>query len=178
MASATAPSVPGFIGTHSVDLIRYLLGPIVEVLAVPTNINEHLGVEDTVHLFVRTRGGTQASVDLSWSLGKVRPSYVDIYGARGRLSVGWKQSQLLRNGASEWENFGSGYDKVAALSRVIHNFCHAVAGDEPARVTAEDALASVEVIEKAYESLESKTWVSVEESPEHPTERAPELRSV
>ena len=148
-------------GTHSVDLVRYFLGPIAEVHAVEGKNIQRLPVEDTVRLFMRSDGGVMASIDLSWSLNKELPSYLDIYGSHGTVRVGWKESRYRQAGSSDWVVFGSGYDKVQALRRQLENFCAAVRGREPLLLQAEDAIASVEVIEAAYRSLRDNHWVKV-----------------
>jgi predicted dehydrogenase len=148
-------------GTHSVDLVRYFLGPVAEVSAVEGKNIQRLGVEDTVRLFIRSVGGVMASIDLSWSLNKELPSYLDIYGSRGTVRVGWKESRYRQTGSSDWVVFGAGYDKVQALRRQLENFCRAIEGREPLLITAEDAIASVEVIAAAYSSLRDSHWMPV-----------------
>ena len=64
--------------------------------------------------------------------------------------------------------FGSGYDKVGAFTRQLQNFAGAIRGREPLRITGEDAIASVEVIEAAYESLARDHWVPVAGSGSRP----------
>jgi predicted dehydrogenase len=155
-------------GTHSVDLVRYFLGPVVEVNAVEGKNVQRLPVEDTVRLFMRSHDGVMASIDLSWSLNKELPSYLDIYGSHGTVRVGWKESRYRQAGSSDWVVFGTGYDKVQALRRQLDNFCAAVRGSEPLLIQAEDAIASVEVIEAAYHSLRHCHWVAVA----HPLEPA------
>jgi predicted dehydrogenase len=59
--------------------------------------------------------------------------------------------------------FGSGYRKVACMGAQVANFCAAIRGTERIVVTAEDAIASVAVIEAAYASLARSDWVSVRE---------------
>jgi predicted dehydrogenase len=148
-------------GTHSIDLVRYFLGPIAEVNAVEGKNVQRLPVEDTVRLFMRSADGVMASIDLSWSLNKELPSYLDIYGSHGTVRVGWKESRYRQAGSSDWVVFGSGYDKVQALRRQLHNFSAAVRGREPLLIAAEDAIASVEVMEAAYRSLRHCHWVPV-----------------
>ncbi len=148
-------------GTHSVDLMRYFLGPLAEVHALEGKRSQGLRVEETVALFIRSRSGVICSIDLSWSLSKPRESYLDIYGARGAISLGWKQSRYLNFARSEWVNFGTGYDKIQAFRSQIDNFARAIRGQEPLMITGEDAIASVRMIETAYQALRQNRWTPV-----------------
>lgn len=152
-------------GTHSVDLVRYFLGPIAEVHAVEGKNVQGLPVEDTVRMFIRSTDGTMASIDLSWSLSKELESFLDIYGSHGTVRVGWRESRYRQTGSSSWVVFGRGYDKVEAFRKQIDNFSRALAGEEQLLITARDAIASVEVVAAAYESLASNHWTPVEARP-------------
>jgi predicted dehydrogenase len=149
-------------GTHSVDIIRYFLGPITEVLAVEGKRVQTLAVEDTVQMFVRATTGARGTIDLSWSLDKARDSYIEIYGSNGTVRVGWKESKFRQVTSPDWVVFGSGYDKVGAMRAQVVNFCRAIQKREPLLITADDAIASVAAIERAYQSLESSRWVRVD----------------
>jgi predicted dehydrogenase len=148
-------------GTHSVDIARYFLGPIEAVEAVEGRRVQGLAVEDTVRLFLRTQAGVLGSIDLSWSLNKELATYIDIYGTNGVVRVGWKESKYRPQSSPDWIVFGKGYDKVEAFQRQVENFCGAIRGEEHLLITAEDALASVRVIEAAYESMRHDDWVAV-----------------
>lgn len=148
-------------GTHSVDLIRYFLGPLTEIQAVEGKRVQRLDVEDTVRLFVRTERNEMGSIDLSWSLNKQLPRYVSIYGALGTVIVGWKESKYRRSSDDDWICFGSGYNKVQAFRDQIANFTGAISGQESLVLQPEDALASVRVVEAAYEALRKNEWVPV-----------------
>jgi predicted dehydrogenase len=150
-------------GTHSVDLIRYLLGPIDEVRAFAAKRIQPLMVEDTVHVAVRTRNLATGFIDLSWSLRKEIPAIVSLYGAHGTIEVGWKSSRV-RRGAGKWHVFGTGYDKVAAFRAQHENFAAAIRGEEELAIGPIDALASVHVIESAYAALRADRWVTVREA--------------
>jgi predicted dehydrogenase len=149
-------------GTHSVDIVRYFLGPIAEVMAVEGRRVQSLQVEDTAQVFLRSHEGVRATVDLSWTLDKERDSYLDIYGSEGTVRVGWRESRYRQSTSPNWVTFGRGYDKWKAVGDQVANFCNAILGREPLRITAEDALASVRVIEAAYASLCADDWVGVE----------------
>ena len=146
-------------GTHSADLMRYFLGPLAEVHVLEGKRSQGLEVEETVTLFIRSVSGVICSIDLSWSISKHRDSYLDIYGSRGTISIGWKQSKYFSNG--EWVEFGKGYDKIQAFRAQIENFSRAIRGEEPLLITGEDAIASVSTMESAYKALRQNQWTPV-----------------
>jgi predicted dehydrogenase len=148
-------------GTHSVDITRHFLGPLVEIQVVEGRRVQNIPVEDTVRIFVKSVAGVMGSIDLSWSVNKELPHYLSIYGSAGTLHVGWKESKFRRAGDAEWTVFGQGYDKVQAFSSQLDNFVRSIRGAEPARITLEDALASVEVIDAAYEAMSRTSWMPV-----------------
>jgi len=148
-------------GTHSVDILRYFLGPLVEIQAVEGRRVQDIPVEDTVRVFVRSAAGVMGSIDLSWSLNKELPFYISVYGANGTLHVGWKESKFRRAGDADWTIFGSGYDKVQAFRSQIDNFVRSIRGQEAPLITLTDALASVEVIDAAYDAMWRATWVPI-----------------
>jgi predicted dehydrogenase len=149
-------------GTHSVDIMRYFLGPLAEVHAVEGKNVQGIAVEDTARLFVKSRSGIMGSVDLSWSINKELDWYVNIYGALGTIQIGWKESRYKLSTSRDWVVFGKGYDKVQAFRSQVTNFARAIRGTENLRITWEDAVASVEVIEAAYSSLRTSPWTGIE----------------
>src|SRR5262249_53844586 len=140
-------------GAHSVDLMRYFLGPLDAVQVVEGKRVQGLPVEDTVRIFVRSAGGVMGSIDLSWSINKELDSYINIYGSHGTIAVGWKESKYRQTSSRDWVAFGKGYNKVQAFRSQISNFARAISGKEMLLITARDALASVEVMEAAYRAL-------------------------
>lgn len=148
-------------GTHSVDIARYLLGPIKEVQAQNGIPAQKLEVEDTVRLQFRTESGVIGMVDLSWTINKESDTYISLYGSEGTLHVGWKGSRYRQDGNSNWVSFGSGYSKLGAFKAQLENFIACVRGQKLPLITPEDALASVEVIESAYASAAKDNWVPV-----------------
>jgi predicted dehydrogenase len=148
-------------GTHSVDIVRYLLGPLTEVQAVEGKRIQDLEVEDTVRVFLRTERNEVANIDLSWSLNKQSPYYISIYGTEGTVLVGWKESKYRRNSDQDWIIFGKGYDKFEAFRNQIENFSAAIVGEETLRIKPADAIASVEVVEAAYDSLWRNGWMPI-----------------
>lgn len=154
-------------GTHSVDIVRSFLGPISDVMAVEGKRIQHLDVEDTASMLVRTPEGALGTIDLSWSLARVTDAYLTVYGSEGTISVGWNGARYKQVSSPEWVEFGSGYQKVACMGAQVANFCAAIRGREQIVVTADDAIASVAVIEAAYASLAGNDWALVRELGTH-----------
>jgi predicted dehydrogenase len=149
-------------GTHAVDLMHYFFGPLAEVQVVEGERSQGLPVEETVRLSVRSVSGVIGSSDLSWSIDKELDSYMNIYGSHGTVAVGWRESKYWQSSSRDWVVFGNGYNKTEAFRRQIDNFAKAVQGEAVLRITAEDAVASVEVIEAAYAALHRNHWVDVD----------------
>ncbi len=148
-------------GTHSVDIARYFLGPLAQVHVMEGKRSQDLKVEDTVQIFVRSEAGVIGNIDLSWSINKELNRYISIYGSQGSVVVGWRESKYRQSSSPDWIEFGSGYDKVDAFVRQISNFGRAIRGQETLLINGDDALASVRVIEAAYESLNQDHWTGV-----------------
>jgi predicted dehydrogenase len=149
-------------GTHSIDIMRYFLGPLAQVQVVEGKRIQGLDVEDTVQIFAKSESGVMGNVDLSWSINKNLDYYVRIYGSQGTISIGWKESKYKQTSSPDWVVFGHGYDKVQAFQRQIENFAHAIRGEQALLITAEDALASVEVMEAAYHAMGRTQWTPVQ----------------
>jgi predicted dehydrogenase len=148
-------------GTHSVDIMRFLLGPLAELQVIEGLRVQPISVEDTVKIYLKSEAGVMGSVDLSWSINKELSDYIRIYGSEGTISIGWKESKYRRATDKEWTVFGRGYDKVQAFSSQLTNFARAARGLEPLEITLDDAIASVEVVDAAYRALLSAKWLPI-----------------
>ena len=149
-------------GSHSADIARYLLGPIVDVQAQNGLPSQGLDVEDTVRVQFLTQGGVIGTFDLSWTITKESPHYVQVFGSDGTLQIGWSGSKYRQDGSSKWVPFGGGYDKLKAFARQLSNFVGCLKGRELPIISAEDSLASVQVVEAAYRSAGRNNWLRVD----------------
>ncbi len=149
-------------GTHSLDLMRYFVGPLEAINVVEGKRIQGLPVEETVHLFVRSACGVIGSIDLSWSISKPLDYYLRIYGTQGMISVGWQESKYRLASNGDWLVFGKGYHKLQAFCSQITNFSLALQGEESLLTSAEDALACVEAIETAYKAMQKSFWGKIE----------------
>jgi predicted dehydrogenase len=148
-------------GTHSVDIMRYFLGPLAEIQVVEGKRTQNLAVEDTVRIFAKSSEGVMGNIDLSWSINKELDYYLRIYGSNGTISVGWKESKYRQSASQDWIVFGQGYNKVQSFRSQIENFSKAILKQEPLLITMADAIASVEAIEAAYQSLNQNHWTPI-----------------
>jgi predicted dehydrogenase len=148
-------------GSHSADIVRYLVGPVDQLLAIFGKQWQEIEVEDTCKLFVRTVDGTLASIDLSWSIHKESPYYVRVYGTDGTLEIGWKGSRYRQSEKLDWVAFGSGYDKLQAVGAQLANFIDTIRGNGQPLISIDDAVESVRVIQKAYATQEEARWERV-----------------
>lgn len=148
-------------GTHSLDMFRYLVGPLTEIQVIEGKRSQGLPVEETVHIFVRSTQGVMGSIDLSWTIHKELDSYINIYGSHGTVSVGWRQSKYRQAGSQDWVVFGHGYNKLEAFRSQVNNFLRGIRGEEPLLINSDDVLASVQAIEAGYRALEQSQWTSL-----------------
>lgn len=152
-------------GTHAVDIVRYLVGPIRRVSAMKGVSGSPLDVEDTGVMLTETQDHAIATITVSWSVAPHNPSYVTVQGTNGTIDIGWAGSRYRTNGY-DWVPFGTGYAKLAALRANVENVAAARRGHEPMRISTGSALASVAVIKAAYDAIETRAWVEVAEPPE------------
>jgi predicted dehydrogenase len=148
-------------GTHAVDLVRYILGPVDSVLATTETSTPGLQVEDTAAMLLRTRDGHIGSVDVSWALDRMTDRYLAAFGTEGSLEVGWRQSRVRLTSSPTDVAYCHGYDKVTALADNLRNVAQALRGEADFVVTPADAIASVAVIQAAYESVRTGQWACV-----------------
>jgi len=147
-------------GTHSVDLVRFVAGPVAEVLAVESARPDGFVVEDTVTLHLHTEDDVDATVDLSWSIDKSLSDFLRLYGTEGEVRVGWRESAWRRYG-QDWQIIGPGYAKVPAMSGAVVQFARALRGEEELAVTPADGIAAAQVVDACYESLRQGAWVKI-----------------
>ena len=146
---------------HLVDIMRWYLGSEVsEVYAQVNRIFHADEVEvETGALEVLTfQDGTFATIDASWS----RPPYWPTWGGlafemiteRGAVIIdAFKQNLTVYTHELErpvWSYWGSDANQA-----MVNEFVQAVRDNRPARVTGEDGLRAVEVVEAAYRSAQT-----------------------
>lgn len=145
-------------GTHSVDLARFLVGPIRRVSATFGPRVQPIEVEDSALLLFESEQLTIGRIELSWSVDAPSEHFVEIHGALGTLQIGWRGSRYRTSG--DWIPFGSGYDKHRAFSAQLHHFAEVTRGTATPIIDHDDALASVHIVDAAYRAAARGTWES------------------
>lgn len=75
-------------GTHIIDLVRYMMGDVVEVYGHASNrVWQIDGVEDNALALVRSADGVTGSIQASWTEWKGYRFHVEAYGDRGMVSA-------------------------------------------------------------------------------------------
>ena len=146
-------------GTHSVDLMRYFLGPIAEVQVVEGKRLQGLAVEDTVRIFVRGTGGLWAlsifpGVSIkSWT---TISAFMDLMGLFSWIG----RNPNFANPRAETRSSWQGIRQDSGLFRLLANFCSAVVGRSSTH-HCRRCDGPVEVIEAAYEALRHNRWTTL-----------------
>lgn len=147
--------------THGVDLVRYLVGDVVEVNTANGPAAQQLDVEDSSTLLARTAGGALAQVDVTWSFRRLSPVYCAVYGTKGSVEIGWGGARGFTADKPDVFEFGSGYRKIDSLRDNLSAVLAALATGSPLPVSPADAVAAAAIVEAAYASARDGGWVGV-----------------
>jgi 1,5-anhydro-D-fructose reductase (1,5-anhydro-D-mannitol-forming) len=150
-------------GSHWIDLIRYLLGEVVEVTAA---CSAHFGgfkTEDTIG--VQMRLASRALVSLNVTL--CSPSAVnefDIAGTNGRLFAGPLSDGLLMLQRANREAEALRFPRSAAAHmELVTEVVRRLSAGEPSPVPGEEAVAAWQIMAAAYQACRERRHVRVAE---------------
>lgn len=74
------------LGCHTLDILDFILGPLVDVAGIAANLASPCAVEDSVVMSFRTASGALGTA--SWNFaGEAREDIIEITGTEGRLSI-------------------------------------------------------------------------------------------
>jgi 1,5-anhydro-D-fructose reductase (1,5-anhydro-D-mannitol-forming) len=151
-------------GSHWVDLIRYLLGEVVEVTAA---CSEHFGgfrTEDTIG--VQLRMASQALVSLNVTLcSPAAVNEFDIAGTNGRLFAGPLSDGrlMLQRGNREPEVLRFPRS-AAAHMELVTEVVRRLSTGEPSPIPGEEAVAVWQIMAAAYDACRERRPVQVARS--------------
>lgn len=138
-------------GSHWVDLARYLLGEIAEVMAVCT-FESGLEVEDSASLMMRTEHGVTITLNTTWR-GGASVNEIDVIGTGGRLvsnNLNAGSILLVRPG-KETQAFDLRRN-LPAHAELVEAYVKSLLYGGASPVPGEEAVADWRVIEAAYQS--------------------------
>ena len=138
------------LGSHGVDLLRYIFGEVNEVSAFCNSVVHGYDVEETGMIMMRFENGAQGLVDTSFAAAGC-DLVIEIYGTDGWVWVynddGWKiklsvggESQIIE---SQFEDL---------YQYQFEHFARCVTEGEQPIVTGEDGLCTNAILAAAYES--------------------------
>jgi predicted dehydrogenase len=144
---------------HVTDLLRVLLADEAsEVFCESGNGLNHGDFDDTGFLTLTFERGVFATLDASWSRPKSFPTWgnvtMAVIGTKGviELDMFAQESALYsdKTGKVRYQGWGSDIDKG-----LVSAFCAELRGGSTAIATGIDGLRAVEVVEAAYQSVET-----------------------
>jgi UDP-N-acetylglucosamine 3-dehydrogenase len=156
----------GDLGSHKIDLLRWLLGQEVSAISALTATFQKASLlDDTTVASLRFSGGTLANVQVSWALPLGVEDGVTIYCERGVLRIPGDMAQPIHT--LEWRADGQEVetshsfesDDPAGWLGMIAAFVQAVERGEPSPVSGEEGRATMQAVLAAYESASQKILI-------------------
>ena len=141
------------LGPHSIDMLRYLIGEVTEVVGFCNSPIYNYEVEETSGILMRFESGAQGFTDLSFSVAQC-DIVLELYGTEGSVSVlnddGWKihtyfdgEKQVI---ASQFEDL---------YQNQFEHFAECVTTGIAPLASGNDGLRANEIIAATYQSSET-----------------------
>ncbi|MGH2461676.1 MAG: Gfo/Idh/MocA family protein [Chloroflexota bacterium] len=173
------PAYGGYLlgsGSHAIDVLRFLVGDVARVAAL-TGRYRGAEVENGSQLLLEFKNGAHGIMQNSVIPRLSRPTagsgvarfdvqltgetgvlQVDLYGeVRSSTESGWTVPTSL----PVWEGH-TAFLRLEAYAEEAREFIAAIRERRAPRVTGEDGLAAVAVVEAAHRSAADRAWVSVD----------------
>jgi predicted dehydrogenase len=180
---------------HRIDLARHLVGEFSGVCAELAHSQIEEVVDDNVFLMTRFAGGARGSLSGNRYSPNIGDG-TDLYGTEGTIHIASETlnpfnaaplavytersmadlPDVLREAHypdAWWKGFEGGWITVKPPRRSpyeaqLASFCAAIREGRPAEITGEDGLKAQEVVQAAYQSIQSGGWIDLpiaEDSP-------------
>lgn len=161
---------------HTIDLVRWIGGPVVSLSAHVATLGHVMEAEDTASVSLRFASGTLGSIFATTCANPEFPVELRVYGDLGHV-------RIVGEAAVEWDvpgvpAPGDADDHVPAAPgigtsrtwgtsaigylRQYADFADAVRSGRPPVVTGEDGRNAVEIVTAAYEADRTRSSVSLE----------------
>jgi UDP-N-acetyl-2-amino-2-deoxyglucuronate dehydrogenase len=158
---------------HSVDLLTWLMGPVVEIRAQwATLAHERIAVEDTAVAALKYASGALGVIEGATSVFPGWNKRIEISGDKGSVILEddtikfWQfaeetaEDENIRSGSGGGANIGGGVANPMAISteghrRQIEDLCHAIREGRQPAIPGSEARKAVSLINAIYESAKS-----------------------
>lgn len=162
---------------HHIDVMNWLLGPIVAVCATGGNLSNNLEAEDTMVAIIKFKNGSLGTIEATTALRpKDFEASISVLGDKGIATIGGIalnkiESWILQN-SKDNEKFiidkysqdvpnGYGLSHGPFLQNVINNL---LKGSIESPVSAKDGILTSKIIHSLYASYEKKSWVRIKDN--------------
>lgn len=150
------------LGCHTVDIMRWLLGPPASMVAKIQNYSGAYDIDDQAIAVAEFKSGAMGILDVSW-LHRAGPNHIEIYGTEGYL--GWDH----RPGTVQIQSRKLAADGITgtitpdrlpnAQPMPMDQWVAAIETDSPTTITVEDGLNLNEMLEGIYGSARNgRNW--------------------
>jgi predicted dehydrogenase len=156
-------------GIHTVDLLLWLLGPVVTVRGSTATRAHRIEVEDTAVVLLGFKSGALGVIEAATSIYPGYPRRVEVTGTEGTIVVEDDRivRQDLRGSLIESSQAPAASESAAspvvsdasAHQRVIQDFLDAIRENRPPACDARDGRRSVAVVQAVYEA--ARTGASI-----------------
>jgi len=81
------------IGVHMADVLKWIMGDVVEVAATTRTLTRGIDVTDTAAALFRCKNGGTAVLELSWAT-PAPGSLIEVYGTAGKVRMGFTREPI------------------------------------------------------------------------------------
>jgi len=141
------------VGVHCLDLLRFLLGDVKEVVSSSVdNFAFSYLVEDSAAVILKFQNGSQGIIDVAWCIPH-RENLLEIYGTKGSIiaerTIGpFTNPEMKLITEKGEEKLDIPY--VNTYQAEFEHFAQCIRDDREPLATGEDGLANIRVIEDIY----------------------------
>ena len=147
------------IGSHSIDLLTYLLGDVSKVAAFTNSRTMKWEIEETATVLMQMASGVHAIVDTSFVVPQSE-ILLEIHGAKGSIVVagdqGWKARFVFDDGMKEELRPSTNLYRAQ-----VEHFSRCIGGEEELIAPGAAGLRNAQIISAAYESARTGRIVAI-----------------
>lgn len=154
------------IGSHVLDISRYLMGEAVSVYCQVNRVNPGIRGEDVANVLMRMKNGASCFVEMSYASIPEKESFpqtlIQLEGSLGTIQLGhdYRISVTTREKTVHLKAEPTFYSWADPAYAVVHSsivdcnrsILQAIQGVEPAETTGFDNLKTIQLVHAAYQS--------------------------